>query len=190
MAGGTVDWQQALTFLFRNSELCTLGSAMAAADGSISVEQSLMFFTYSAADRLLLFTSYEEPVGKMGNIRASPNVAVLINSFEGRSATNALLAGQEPHAMTVYGKASVIPPGATDEQRFRDIQSAAHPSFAGAFQGKGSMVIAVSVDSILVVTVKGVSVRIKDPLTVWQASQPAISGSTASSYQSTAVSRL
>jgi len=132
-------------------------------NGEISLEQSLMFFTFSKEDRLILFSDQHNDK-KTVHIASSPNVAIMLNSFEGQTATNTLLANQTPFAMTVYGKAKIVAKSDPNEKRFREFQQAANPLFAGAFQGAGTSVVIMTVDRVFMVATSGETCLIENPI--------------------------
>lgn len=161
LAPTPIDWHNGLHFLLNNSELSTLATfSQTFSEGS---ESSLMFNTFYPQDGVLLFVSKEDV--KTQNIRDNKKVSVLLNSFEGRAATNALLGAQiGALAMTVYGNASIVQPDSDKEKQYRAAQVAAHPEFAGAFQGQNTTVFSVTLNAILIVDVHGRTVRVRDPL--------------------------
>mmetsp|Transcript_98576 Transcript_98576/g.287594 ORF Transcript_98576/g.287594 Transcript_98576/m.287594 type:complete len:128 (+) Transcript_98576:319-702(+) len=119
-----------------------------------------MFFAFNKTDGTVLFSSDND--GKVALIRQNPHVSVLLNGFEGSSAQASLFAQKPAVAITLYGEAELFTEGPT-KAKYQATLQAAHPQYAGAFQGPDKVVIAVRPFEALVVNVRNCAVRVRGP---------------------------
>jgi hypothetical protein len=115
----------------------------------------IMFFTYDPEDNVVILTTKKDK--KYEDIVLNPNVSVLLHSFEGRASTQCSFQGQKPASATVYAKAYFT--NELKDQEYRQKQISAHPKWGDAFRGDDKVVIVVPVESLLIVDVKGKTVR-------------------------------
>jgi len=137
-------------FLSEHCQLCFLTTSRANIP-----DIHIMFFTYDVEDNVVILTTKRDK--KYEDIILNPNVSVLLHSFEGRASTQCSFQGQKPASATVYAKAYF--PNELKDKEYRQKQISAHPKWGDAFRGDDKVVIVIPIESLLIVDVKGKTLR-------------------------------
>jgi hypothetical protein len=137
-------------FLSEHCQLCFLTTSR---DNIPDIH--IMFYTYDINDNVIILTTKKDK--KYEDIIINPNVSVLLHSFEGRASTQCSFQGQKPSSATVYAKAYI--PDDLKDKEYRQKQITAHPKWGDAFRGEDKVVIVIPVESVLIVDVKGKTIR-------------------------------
>ena len=117
----------------------------------------IMFFTYHKQDNVVIVTTKKDK--KYDDIILNPNVSVLIHSFEGRACIQCSFQDQKPSSATIYGMAYI--PEKEKEDEYRQCQVNAHPKWGDAFIGEEKVLVAIKVERLLIVDIRGKVIRWK-----------------------------
>lgn len=140
------------TFLSEHCQLCFLTTSR-----ENKPDIHIMFFSYHKEDNVIILTTKRDK--KYEDITINPHVSLLLHSFEGRASTQCSFQDQKPASVTVYGKAYF--PNELKDSEYRQVQINSHPKWGDAFRGDDKIVIALPVEEILIVDVKGKVTRWK-----------------------------
>ena len=143
---GNPSLPQEFLFLAEHCQLCFLTTSR-----SNLPDVHIMFFTYHKQDNVVILTTKKDK--KYEDIVLNPNVSILLHSFEGRASIQCSFQDQKPSSATIYGIAYI--PAKEKGEEYRQCQVDAHPKWGDAFRGEEKAVIAISVEKLLIVDVRG-----------------------------------
>lgn len=148
-------WDVEVLSLLKHCSLCYLATSFDNAP-----ELSLMFFKWEPGSFSLVFSTPKDR--KYENMVQNGNVAVLLHNYEGTAATSSLLGGLRPLAVTLYGEVNQVEVNGAD---MIDVDETGETSgsfqYAGAFTGLGKATCRVEIKELLLVNVKGATLRLK-----------------------------
>ncbi|QDZ20683.1 putative pyridoxamine 5'-phosphate oxidase domain-containing protein [Chloropicon primus] len=147
------NFKNELMFMLDNCPL----SYLATADTHGETELSLMFFTFDESAQAVVFSTPKDT--KWRNMLENERVSLLLHNFEGKAATQSLFQGVKPQSITLYGRAEIMEKGKAAEAGRRQ-HDEGHGKYGKAFQGSDKVIARVHVDRVLVVDVKGNSMRL------------------------------